>query len=63
VECRHPFIRHDAANGCARCGCTDPYALAQAEHERRSAADSQHDDSSCVCCCIDCDDLMEAVTL
>lgn len=56
TECQHPFIRHDAG-GCARCGCTDPYALAQAEHERRLVADSQHDLSSCVCCCLDCDDL------
>lgn len=59
--CQHPFVRHDAG-GCARCGCKDPYALAQAEHERRMAADpAHHDPSSCVCCCLDCDDLVETL--
>lgn len=34
-----------------------PYQLAQAEHDRRLAADPDHDRSSCVCCCFDCEDL------
>ncbi len=67
-ECKHPFAEHGDPDGCVRfvhdpagmlvrCGCTDKYVLAQAEHERRQAADPNHDYGSRGWCCPGCDDL------
>ena len=35
----------------------------QLEHERRMAADPSHDRSSCYCCCLDCEDLVDTQLL